>query len=163
MTDQTTPLVHVIAEMIRPRPGHRLLFTFGPLMDEAAMRERCPDPRFISTARSMSRKLIFTIDGASIVPRRDYVVHGVIWEVSEIALTGLDIQMGMPGIRDRLGAFARAPDGRLIVSEFYAARNNRPGTPDAAEVLTVIELAKRFRFPDAYVAELNQWLGGAIY
>ena len=58
MSDQTQPLAHVVAQMIRPRPGHRLLFSYDELLDQSVIRERCPDPVFICTARLMSRRLI---------------------------------------------------------------------------------------------------------
>jgi hypothetical protein len=44
MTDQTTFLAHVVAEMIRSRPAHRLLFAYDELMEESVIRECCPDP-----------------------------------------------------------------------------------------------------------------------
>jgi hypothetical protein len=35
MPDQPTPLAHVVAQMIRPRPAHRLVFAFDELMSES--------------------------------------------------------------------------------------------------------------------------------
>src|SRR5258707_13148969 len=102
--------------MIRPQPGHRLLFAYDELMTESVIRERCPDPVFICTARLTSRRFIVNSDGlASIVPRRDFTVHGVVWEVHDIALTCLSLQLGVPSVYDRFGAFARDPAGQLII------------------------------------------------
>ena len=85
MPDQTTPLANVVAQLIWPRPGHRLLFVFYEMMDQSVIRERCPDPIFICTARLTSRRFIVNSDGlASIVPRRDYMVHGIVWEVHDL-------------------------------------------------------------------------------
>src|SRR5437762_446072 len=107
MTDQIQPLVHVMAQLVRPRPGHRLIFAYDGLMQEERIRELCREPRFVTTARYLSKRLIVNDDGvATLVPRRNFTVHGVIWEVSEIAQTGLDICMGVPGIYDRFGSFA---------------------------------------------------------
>src|SRR5258708_5351431 len=70
MPDQTTPLAHVVAQMVRPRPAHRLLFAYDELMAESVIRQRCPDPVFICTARLTSRRFIVNSDDlASIVPR----------------------------------------------------------------------------------------------
>jgi hypothetical protein len=105
MTDQAS---HITTQMVRPRPGRRHIFAYDSLMDEAVIRERCPDPRFVTKARYLSRRFIFNSDGvATVVPRRDFVVHGVIWKISEIGQTGLDIQLGVPSVFDRFAAFAR--------------------------------------------------------
>jgi hypothetical protein len=47
--DQTIS-TRVVAQMIRPRSGYRLLFAYDDLMDQTVIEERCPDPVFICTA-----------------------------------------------------------------------------------------------------------------
>ena len=47
MTDQIQPLVHVMAQLVRPRSGHRHVFTYDGLMAEDRIRELCPDLRFV--------------------------------------------------------------------------------------------------------------------
>jgi hypothetical protein len=67
MPDQTIPTRAVA----RPRPGYRLVFVFDDLMDESVIRERCPDPVFITTAHIASQRLIVNSDGlSSITPTR---------------------------------------------------------------------------------------------
>jgi hypothetical protein len=158
MTDQTTPLAHVVAQMIRPRPGHRLLFAFDELMAESVIAERCPDPVFITKARLMSRRFIVNSDGlASIVPRRHHVVHGIVWEVHDISLTCLSLQLGVPSIYDRFGAFARDPGGQLIISEFFATRNRKLGSAHPSYLAVIVEAAQKWGFPESYVEELQGW------
>lgn len=158
MPDQNVPLAHVIAQMIRPQPGRRLLFAYDELMGESVIRERCPDPVFITTARILSRRFIVNSDGlASIVPRRDYTVHGIIWEVHDVAMTCLDIRLGVPSVYERFGAFARDPAGTLIVSEFHATRNRQSGVANPNYLSVIIEAAQKYGFPADYVEQIQGW------
>ena len=137
MTDQMTPLVHIMNQFVRPRLGDRHVFAYDQLMNEARIRELCPAPRFVMTARYLSKRWIVNDEGvAALAPRRDFIVHGVIWEISDIGRTGLDIWMGVPGVHDGIGSFARGPGGELISPEYYGARTNRTfgkATPTTSE------------------------------
>jgi hypothetical protein len=58
MPNRTIIPRRVVAEMIRPRPGFRLLFAYGDDMTEAVLGERCPDPLLVCTATIPSRRFI---------------------------------------------------------------------------------------------------------
>lgn len=159
MTDQIQPLVHVMAQLVRPRPGHRHVFAYDALMAEEHIGELCPEPRFVTTARYLSKRFIVNDEGtATLVPRRGSVVYGVIWEISDIAQTCLDICMGMPGICDRFGSFARGPADELIISEYYGARNNRTLGKASHEYLRpILDAARHSEFPQSYLDEIAGW------
>lgn len=160
MTDQITPLVHVMAQLVRPRPGHQHIFAYNQLMAEARIRELCPDPRFVMTARYLSKRFIINDDGiATLVPRRGFAVHGVVWEVSEIAQTALDIAMGMPGLCDRYGSFARGGAGEMLLTEYYGARNNRTlGSATADYLKPILGAARHWGFPQSHLDEIAGWV-----
>ena len=159
MTDQINPLVHVMAQLVRPRPGHRHVFTYDQLMAEARIRELCPDPRFVMTARYLSKRFIVNDEGvATLVPRRGFKVWGVVWEVSEVAQTALDIALGLPGHCDRFGSFARGAAGELILSEYYGSLNNRTlgsATPDYLG--QILDATRQWGFPQVYLDEIASW------
>ena len=158
MTDKTTPLVKAVTQMVRPQPGHRLIFAYDRLMDEQEMSELCPEPKFLMTARYRSHRLIFGADGkANLAPRRGFITHGVIYELSEIALTCLDIRLRVPSNVDRTGCFARSASDQLIVTEFYGSRNYRHGEANAEELSKIIALARYWNFPNEYIDELAEW------
>jgi len=159
-----TPLVHVMGEMIRPRAGHQMLFTFDRLMDDTAIRAHCPEVRFVCSAKLRSRRLVFSRSGTTtIVSARGAEVHGVVWEVRESVIPALDAKFDVPEIRSRRGAFARSADSQLIPCEHYFGRDCRAGKPEPREVLGLIELAKYWGFPSSYVRELVGWLGQAVH
>ena len=103
-----------MAQLILPRPGHRHVFTYDGLIVEDRIRELCPEPKFAMIARYLSKRWIINDEGvATVVPRRDFVVWGGVWEISEVAQARLEICMGVPGIYDRYGSFARVPLANL--------------------------------------------------
>jgi hypothetical protein len=110
------------SEVIRPDPLHRLIFTYDELMRNASIRRYCPNPKFICVAAYSSHRFIVTSEGvASIQPRRNSVVYGVVWQLHEIALAALDLSKYRPGVNERFGAFVRDLSGRLVISEHYAS------------------------------------------
>jgi hypothetical protein len=158
MTDQMIPLVHVMAQLVQPRPGYRLVFAFDQLMSEEHIRELCPDPRFVMTARYLSKRFVVNDEGvATLVHRRGFEVWGVIWEISDVAQTSLDIAMGMPGVFDRFGCFARGSAGEMISTEYYAALNRTPGIATAEYISPIIAAARHRQFPQTYTDELAGW------
>jgi len=159
MTNQMPALVHVMAELVRPQPGHRLIFTYDELMHEDRITALCPEPRFVTTARYLSRQFTINSDGtATARPQRGHVVHGVVWEVSEIGLASLDIAMGVPSLYDRFGAFARGPAGELITTEFYATRDMRSlGIAKPSYVNVILDAARRWGFSEPYLNEIAAW------
>ncbi len=158
MTDQMPALVHVMAELVRPQPGHRLIFAYDELMNEDRIGALCPAPRFVTTARYLSRR--FTINSGGVAtarPQRGHVVHGVVWEVSEIGLTALDIAMGVPGLYDRFGAFAHS-EAALVTTEFYATRDMRSvGTAKPSYLRVIQDAASHWDFPESYLDEIAGW------
>jgi len=159
MPDQAQPRNDAPTDLFRPRPSHRHVFAFGSLMAEKRIRKLCPEPRFVTTARYLSKRFIINDDGvATLVPRRDFIVHGVVWEISDIAQCGLDIALGMPGIRDRFGSFARGPAGELISSEYYGSRNNRTfGKASHKYLQPILDAARHWKFPQSYLNEIASW------
>ena len=160
MTDQIQPPAHVMGQLVRPRPDHRHVFAYDQLMGEERIRELCPEPRFVMTARYLSKRWIVNDQGvATLVPRRDSIVYGVIWEISDIAQTGLDICMGMAGIYDRFGSFARGKSEELVLSEYYGARNNRTFGRARPEYLRpILDAGRRWEFPASYLDEIAGWI-----
>lgn len=157
MTNRTTPLIHV-GQLIRPRPDHRHIFAFDDFMVPDRIAALCPSRRFVTTARYLSKQFMINERGrATLTARRGSTVHGVVWEVSDIAQTGLDIALGVPGIYDRFGSFARTPAGELVVTEYYSTRDHTPGAAAPAYLRAIIDAGRSHGFPQAYLDELAGW------
>lgn len=151
-------LIQIATNLLRPKMGHRHLFVYGPYLDEGLLRERCPDPEFVTLAHYDNRQFMINLEGLSTArPRRGYRVYGVVRSVPEIGLAALDIHAGVPHWHDRFGAFARTASGQLCVAELYGARNRTPGRADPAYLQPIIAAARRWKFPQQYIEEIGGW------
>jgi hypothetical protein len=100
------------------------MFVYDTLMNRDILAERAPDPELVTTARINSRRFIINRDGLpGITPRRGHTVYGVVYQLPDISLTCLSLQMGFPTTVERFGGFVRDPAGTLMVVEFFS-----PGT-----------------------------------
>ncbi|MDP2332158.1 MAG: gamma-glutamylcyclotransferase family protein [Reyranella sp.] len=163
MLDQPNPLLHIVGEVIRPERGRHMVFTYDEAMDDGVVRARCPDPKFVCTARCTGRRIIFGPTGASVIHALGREVYGAVWEVDAAGLAGLDASMGAPGVKERRGAFVRTSEGRLLVTDIYALTNPELGEPDPALVLRIAELGGRLGFPIGYKEQIRGWLGASIH
>jgi hypothetical protein len=149
MTQDMTPLVHLMAPMTCAQPGYRLIFAYDrALMDEDRFKSACPTAWRISTARLMSRRFTFNEDGiAAPVPCRGSAVYGIIWEVLKEEQEHLEFLLDVPGRLDRYGAFARGPDQQeMIACEYYAPRLRKCGKRvDQIEIVQLLAVAHRWR------------------
>jgi hypothetical protein len=81
MTDKA--LIHLIGDVIRPQPQHRLIFAYDRNLDEDFFKNAVPDAEFVAIGKFLHRRLIVNSDGEfTLVPCRNYVVHGIVWEIA---------------------------------------------------------------------------------
>lgn len=163
MLDQPAPLIHMMGDVIRPAPGRQFVFAYDDAMDETVMQGRCPEPKFVGTAKCTGRRLVFTADGATVITRLGSEVHGTVWEMDAAALVQLDASMDAFRSRQRRCAFARTGEGRLMLTDIYALRNPNSGQPNPALVLRVAALGVRLGFPATYTKQIRGWLGASIH
>jgi len=117
-----------LSKMLLPEPLHRLIFVYNDLMDESIMNELCPEPKLVTTAMYSGFRFIINSDGvATLILEPKSVAYGVVWQIDEIALIGLDISVGRPTFFERNGGFKRNSCG-AIVADHYMAKNSKPGT-----------------------------------
>ncbi|MFN4014241.1 MAG: hypothetical protein ACK4JB_02815 [Reyranella sp.] len=162
MTAEMAPLVFVMAEMIRPQPGYRLIFVYDLLMDEVEVRRHCA-AQFVSTARVLKRQFVVNSEGAVTSVRRDgYAIHGIVWQASEAEALQLEDFLGVPRKVDRFGAFARTQRDGLVAVEFYGARNHRHGEANHGDIEKLLALVKQREFPDSYRREIASWAPGPV-
>lgn len=158
MTDHMTPLVHVMAQLVTPAPGHRHVFAFDLLMREDCIREYCPSAMLVTAARLLSRRWLVNQDGiATIMPCRGSTVHGVVWEITKRDQFTLETKLGVPAKLDRSGALARGPQEEMIATELYASGKHRFGVADTLDIPQLITTGRELGFPEAYLSELATW------
>jgi len=148
-----------VPPLVLPRQGHRLILAFDDKMDPATLEAVCYEPRLVGVARYTSKCFVINDAGvATLYPRRDSEVWGVIWEISDVAQVGLDLCLGVPDDCERFGSFARGVNGELIASEYYGRRNNRTrglASPDYLD--KIIAAGQHHGLPASYLQGLRRW------
>lgn len=148
---------------VHPTLGYRHLFSYADMMSEDQLRELGSEAEFVSVAHYESRRWIVNSAGvASIVPRRGYRVHGVIWRLPEVEMAALDIHLDVPQVFDRYGALAYLPNGRRITAEYYVARNNELGSATPEYLEPILKTGQQFGFPESYLEEISGWCNAPI-
>jgi len=147
-----------VPPLVLPRQGHRLILAFDK-MDPATLEAVCYEPRLVGVARYTSKCFVINDAGvATLYPRRDSEVWGVIWEISDVAQVGLDLCLGVPDDCERFGSFARGVNGELIASEYYGRRNNRTRGLASSDYLDkIIAAGQKHGLPASYLQELRRW------
>ena len=148
-----------VPPLVLPRQGHRLILVFDDLMEPATLEAVCYEPRLVGVARYTSKSFVINDAGlATLYPRRDLKVWGVIWEISDVAQVGLDLCLGVPNECERFGSFARGVSGEMIASEYYGRRNNRTRGLASPEYLDkIVAAGQQHGLPAAYLQELRRW------
>ena len=134
-------------------------FAYGSNMDALQMQDRCP------TARSLGAALLshhrFQIDGrgfATITPRADSRVYGIVWEITESDEASLDRYEGVPNFYVKQYCSVQFDDG--VESMLVYASTDHSSQSGRSEYLErIIDVAKDSLLPVDYVRELKSWMG----
>lgn len=137
----------------------RLYFAYGSNMDRKQMEERCPDSVPAGVVRLDGyRFLINTLGVATVVPREDGVVHGLLWRVSASDEKTLDGYEGVEqGIYRKEKLYVEAMGGSTEKALIYIASDTEPGVPRPGYIERIIAAAKEHGLPGNYQIELRSW------
>lgn len=134
-----------------------LYFAYGSNMSRSQMAIRCPrsQPRGVALLRGW-RFLINRRGFATIVPDSASFVYGILWDVPADDLRSLDEKEGV-----KFGTYRRDEvdldvAGERLAAQTYIARDDVSGEPMPGYLERVIEGAREFRLPGAYITELEQ-------
>jgi gamma-glutamylcyclotransferase (GGCT)/AIG2-like uncharacterized protein YtfP len=149
-----------------------LYFAYGSNMNWEQIRCRCPSARFVCTARLRDHRLVFSRKSekrgggvASIEPRKDCVVWGVVFQIDELELGKLDRFEGYnPDHEPKQNSYLRkeihvAADGDECkpVSALTYVANPQPGQhkPNKNYKQIILEGARFWHLPSDYVRKLE--------
>ncbi len=131
-----------------------LYFAYGSNMSRAVMRRHCPQACAIGCAELADHRFVITRDGyASIVPRRESVVHGIVWQLAAGDFVRLDLYESIATGLYRRKKIAIRLKGRLTPAWVYVGRSGC-GSARAGYLDLVLAAARDWKLPDAYVSEV---------
>lgn len=147
-----------------------LYFAYGSNMNWAQMKKRCPSASFFGVAVLPDHRLAFTRKSvklncgvADAVREVGPKVWGVVYEVADMDLGGLDKSEGYRPGRDK-NAYERREcmvfmdgDGYkpLTVHTYFASPEENPPFPSHGYKNTIVAGARYWHLPDDYIALLE--------
>jgi gamma-glutamylcyclotransferase len=148
-------------------PLTSLLFAYGSNLASSEMQAWCPEARFAGIARlpghrlALLRRSIRWGGGAvDIIPAAGEEVWGVLYELPDGALDGLDAKEGEGWAYRRTNVQVEAVDGRPLEAAAYEVIDKEPEevspTPEYAALL--VEGARERGLPEEYIERVLAWL-----
>jgi hypothetical protein len=135
-----------------------LHFAYGSNRSRTQMGARCPSARALGTASLPHWRFIIGVEGhGSIVPRPGAIVHGVLWRLGARDLAAINAYENIDS-----GLYLR----RIVAVRYrtilrpalvYILRRPGRGRPRPGYVHLVVEAARDWGLPDAYVGALRRW------
>ena len=128
-------------------------------MNRAVMARHCPQARAIGPAQLRGWRFVIMRGGyGSILPRRDSVVHGVLWRLARSDVAGLDAYEDVVrGLYVKRRLFVRQAGRRAPALVYIGRRAGQarplPGYQDGI----VTPAAEHWRLPAPYLRELRRW------
>ena len=139
-------------------------FAYGSNMEVDAMRERCPSARSLTAAILPNWEFRINERGfATVVRHPGKTVHGALWHLDSAAEAALDHYEALEEGLYRKEIHSVLVDGHPRDAMVYLATHSRPGRPHPGYLEGIIEAARGWDFPSAYLEELRSWLRLGYY
>ena len=134
-----------------------LYFAYGANMDVETLRERGVDFSFVCIGKVVKKRLVFHMPGedgtgkADLMDDRGSHAHGVIYDVPEASLAGLDVYEGVERGRYRREEILVQTSRGELVCVYYRARRFRNGLKPSSDYLRrLIRGARHHHLPEHY-------------
>lgn len=144
-------------------------FAYCTLLDRDEMARFCPNAIAGDTGRVPGWRVEFAAyasekGGCHLVPAPGHDIHGIIYELSDDEMTGLDTISGVPqGFYERIDIEVTTDAGRQIPAITYVIPSPvGPFQPSEAYVRPILSGARAVGLPAGYVAELEATVAAAL-
>jgi hypothetical protein len=135
-----------------------LHFSYGSNMSTRLMRTRCPGACALGIGTLAGWRFVINPDGVgSIAPRPGAVVHGVLWRVGTRDLAAINAYESLDsGLYLRRTLSVRHGCAQTSALAFVARRRGE-GRARPGYVTLVVEAAREWDLPAAYIRSLQRW------
>jgi gamma-glutamylcyclotransferase (GGCT)/AIG2-like uncharacterized protein YtfP len=135
-----------------------LHFAYGSNMSRALMGARCPAAEALGTATLSGWRFVINPEGfGSLAPQQGSLVHGVLWRLTARDLAAVNAYESVGSglyLRRRLAVRCGERQAAALV---YIARREGEGRPRPGYIDVVVEAARDWNLPAAYVRSLARW------
>jgi hypothetical protein len=133
-----------------------LHFAYGSNMSRAVMRKHAPAAQALGMAELAGHRFVVTADGyASVEPDRAATVYGVLWRITPRDRVTLDAWENVSLGLYRVIVLGVRHAGRLMPALVYFARPGAQGRPKPGYIELVVEAARQWDLPQAYIDGLQ--------
>jgi hypothetical protein len=133
-----------------------LHFAYGANMSRAVMGKYAPGARALATAELADHRFVITADGyASVEPARAATVHGVLWRITPRDRVLLDAWENVSLGLYRTATLSVRRAGGRVLALIYFARPGGHGRPKPGYIELVVDAARQWDLPDAYIRNLE--------
>jgi gamma-glutamylcyclotransferase (GGCT)/AIG2-like uncharacterized protein YtfP len=135
-----------------------LHFAYGSNMSRALMGVRCPGATALGTATLAGWRFVVIRAGyGSIAPQPGGLVHGVLWRLGSRDLAAINAYECLDsGLYVRRRLPVQCAGGRANALVYIAPRCGE-GTPRPGYIGVVVDAARDWGLPDAYIRSLRRW------
>jgi len=137
----------------------RFYFSYGSNMDRTHMAGLCRGAEALGVAHAENHAFFIAASGyASIAPKRNSRVYGVLWRVSAQDLLKLDAYESVGSGLYRPAAIPVHRGGNLLRAMVYYAIQAEPGRPRLGYQEMVVAAARSWNLPEEYMLALEKFL-----
>jgi hypothetical protein len=133
-------------------------FAYGSNMSRALMGARCPGAKALGVATLSGWRFVINPDGVgSIAPHPGALLRGVLWRVTLRDLVALNAYESVDTelyLRRVLPVRLKA---RRLPALVYVARQRGTGRARPGYISLVVEAAREWNLPQAYIDTLKRW------
>jgi hypothetical protein len=135
-----------------------LHFAYGSNMSRMLMLRRCPTAVPLGAARLDGWRFIVTRDGyASIVPAPGEVVQGVLWRLTPRDLAAVNAYESLDSGLYRRRVLPVTHGRQRLSALVYIGQERRAGRPRPGYQDLVVQAARDWHLPEAYIRVLRRW------
>lgn len=128
-------------------------------MDREHMARLCRGAQALGVAHAENHVFYIAASGyASIAPKRNSKVYGIVWKINAQDLLKLDAYESVSSDLYRPVAIPVHQGAKLLRAMAYYATEAKPGRPKPGYQENVIAAARSWNFPENYVAMLEKFL-----
>ena len=137
----------------------RFYFAYGSNMNREHMAKLCRGAEALGVATAENNIYYIAACGyASIAPRRNSRVYGVLWRVSMQDIAKLHAYESVDKGMYRSAAVPVRHERKLLRAMIYYAVEAKPGHPKPGYQEYVLTAARSWEFPETYIGELERFL-----
>lgn len=135
-----------------------LHFAYGSNMSRIMMRRHAPEARPLGVTVLQGFRFLITVDGYASVERATMqTVHGVLWRITPRDRVTLDAWENIGAGLYHAETLPIRHDGKQMSALIYIGRTHREGRPKPGYMKAVIEAAREWELPPAYIRSLEAW------